>query len=68
MLLQNRVLEIVNAKEWQARDRKQMATLVVLDGVCSGRTACRYPGLGRFTYPIWPITVPATGAAGHAHA
>jgi transposase InsO family protein len=27
-----------------------MATLVVLDGVCSGRAACRYLGLGRSTY------------------
>lgn len=27
-----------------------MATLVVFDGVCSGRAACRYLGLGRSTY------------------
>ena len=27
-----------------------MATLVVIDGVCSGRAACRYLGLGRSTY------------------
>ena len=27
-----------------------MATLVVVDGVCSGRAACRYLGLGRSTY------------------
>lgn len=36
-----------------------MATLVVLDGVCSGRAACRYLG---------PAALPATGAAGRAHA
>jgi hypothetical protein len=30
--------------------KKQMATLVVLDGVCSGRAACRYLGLVRSTY------------------
>jgi putative transposase len=30
--------------------RKQLATLVVHDGVCSGRAACRYLGLGRSTY------------------
>jgi len=27
-----------------------MATLVVVDGVCSGRAACRYIGLGRSSY------------------
>lgn len=30
--------------------KKQMATLVVVDGVCSGRAACRYLGLGRSTW------------------
>ena len=29
--------------------KKQMVTLVVDDGVCSGRAACRYLGLGRST-------------------
>ncbi len=27
-----------------------MATLVVFNGVCSGRAGCRYLGLGRLTY------------------
>lgn len=30
--------------------KKQLATLVVLDGVCSGRAACRYLGIGRSTF------------------
>ena len=30
--------------------KKQMASLVVRDGVCSGRAACRYLGLERSTY------------------
>ena len=32
------------------RHKKQWATLGVHDGVCSGRAACRYRGLGRSTY------------------
>lgn len=30
--------------------KKQLATLVVRDGVCSGRAACRYLGIGRSTF------------------